>query len=470
MNIIGTDVSFYQDAPTTPGQIDFNKMKSSGASFTIIRAGQNTWVDSDLAYNMREAKLAGLPRGTYWYYDSRTDPKTQARLYISALNGDLGELPLWADLEERYGGPYGGWKHWYTFLEELKLLAPGKEIGIYTAPYYWMEFAPNATLNTASFQYFKQYPLWIANYTTAAQPMMVKPWDNWTFWQYTEKGDGLAMGVESLNIDMNYFNGDMSAFNTRFGLTASEPPVVVTPPVTDRFCYVKYDYDQQWPDFNNIYHVSRPTRNKAASRVESLPATAIFRNNRQSVPMTRDIQEWIHGMCWAGSPTMPVSEAKKSFYSLFRDDAYATNFAGTTTRADYINGTNLNKGLPLLIPMVCGGATLKIVGERRIGTEDCWAIETIDSTKSYRDFNPIAHPHLFYRPTNSARRKIMRTNALGVKVWTGKWTEIFSNPFSQYREKAIVPIMTVGTNVAYIPKWRVKVLLNGEKAPGLTRG
>ena len=58
-NLIGPDVSFYQDDPETPQGIDFRKMRAS-AGYVIIRAGQNAWVDSDFKINWREAKLAGL--------------------------------------------------------------------------------------------------------------------------------------------------------------------------------------------------------------------------------------------------------------------------------------------------------------------------------------------------------------------------------------------------------------------------
>ena len=76
-NAIGSDVSFYQDQPETPEHIDFVKMGKS-ADFVIIRAGQNLWVDRDFKLNWVAAKAAELPRGTYWFYDSRADLKRQA--------------------------------------------------------------------------------------------------------------------------------------------------------------------------------------------------------------------------------------------------------------------------------------------------------------------------------------------------------------------------------------------------------
>lgn len=218
-NLIGPDVSFYQDDPETPQGIDFFKMRAS-AGYVIIRAGQNLWVDTDFKGNWREAKLAGLPRGSYWFYDSRADPKRQAELWVQQFDGDLGELPLFGDFEETYNGPFKGWKNWYTFLERLKQLLPGKEISIYTGYYYWLENAPRPTYEASNLEYFHKYPLWIANYGNT-EPMVPKPWakNEWLLWQFTDNGIGGLYGVESGNIDLNYFNGDLNAFRIRFNLS-----------------------------------------------------------------------------------------------------------------------------------------------------------------------------------------------------------------------------------------------------------
>ena len=221
-NAIGPDISFYQDDPDTPEHVNFVKMKQA-ADFVIIRAGQNLWPDRDFARNWAAAKEAGLPRGTYWFYDSRADPKRQAELWVDIMDDDLGELPLFADFEEAYGGPHKGWRKWYDFLKRLKELVGEKEIAIYTAFYYWRDNAPNPNTDPQNLEYFHQYPLWIANYGVS-EPSIPKPWgaNEWLFWQFTEVGDGELYGVESKGIDLDYFNGDAEDFRERFGIT--EPP------------------------------------------------------------------------------------------------------------------------------------------------------------------------------------------------------------------------------------------------------
>lgn len=224
-SIFGPDVSFYQDDPGTPQEINFERMNAT-VDFIIIRAGQNLWMDPDFKNNWRRAKEAGLPRGSYWFYDSRADPKQQAELWINLLNGDLGELPLFLDLEESYRGTFAGWQHWKTFLERLRALAGSKQIGVYTAYHYWQDNAPFS--QPTELEYFHRYPLWIANYGVT-QPLVPKPWagNEWLFWQFTASGDGPFYGAESLEIDLNNFNGDAQAFAQRFNVPVPDDP---TPP------------------------------------------------------------------------------------------------------------------------------------------------------------------------------------------------------------------------------------------------
>lgn len=232
-NIIGPDVSFYQDDPATPIGIDFKKMREL-AKYVIIRAGQNSWQDKCFNKNWSKAKLANLPRGSYWFYDSRVSPKKQAELWMEILGADRGELPLFADFEDEYRGPYGKWNDFYDFLETLNELAPEKEKAIYTAYYYWVERTISVGIPIQSLNYFKQYPLWIANYGVS-KPLVPKPWDDWTFWQFTAKGDGLLYGVESKNIDLNYFNGDENKFRKRFNLDEMSSSDIKKPSIEASF-------------------------------------------------------------------------------------------------------------------------------------------------------------------------------------------------------------------------------------------
>jgi len=222
-NIIVPDISFWQDADETPRLVDFHQMKSAGAMGVIIRAGQGSWIDPDFRYNWQKAKDAGLPRGTYWFYDSRSAPVNQAKLWLEIVGSDVPEMGYWLDLEEKYGGTYRGWTHWKSCLKYLRDARPGYgRVGVYTAPYYWTTYRPTEPLEL---QFFGSFPLWIANYGVT-QPTIPAPWtlDKTFWWQWTSKGDGLKYGAESLGIDLNYFNGTEEEFKSRYGGVPVPPP------------------------------------------------------------------------------------------------------------------------------------------------------------------------------------------------------------------------------------------------------
>lgn len=209
------DFSFWQDDPTTPQGIDFTQTRNQTRG-VILRAGQGSWQDNEFDISWANAKAAGLIRGSYWFYDSRTHPKRQAEKYAEVLGSDIGEMELWCDYEDRYGGKYGGWRNWYDFMENLKLLIPSANLGVYTGYYYWNEFAYGQ-------KYFGQYPLWIAWYNPAP-PLIPHIWKDWTYWQFTDDAPGREYGVESREIDLNYFNGSEADFTARYGL--GETPAV----------------------------------------------------------------------------------------------------------------------------------------------------------------------------------------------------------------------------------------------------
>lgn len=237
---------------------------------------------------------------------------------------------------------------------------------------------------------------------------------------------------------------------------------------------VNLDYDQLWPEHvieepKRRFHVSRPTRNGAVRKFKGLPAVARFMVDA-FVKMNRDIQHWMHGLCVDRVSDIPELEGKNSWASLMADDRFITNFFGSTTCADYINGTNLNKDDMKLQPSACGGAILKITGEGRVRGEDCWEFEAIDCLGDYRQFNPIDHWWKFYFPNNSMRVEIwQKSNGVIVppntsnSQWTGYYRENKADPFPQYRNRSIIPVWAVGTDKNYLAKWRIRILEPGER-------
>lgn len=213
------DISKWQNDISTPQYPNFDTMKQRGVLGVIMKAGQAGWIDRDFLVNWENAKKAGMPRGSYWFYDNKVDPKIQAQKYLSVYP-ESGELGLWLDLESRIDGPYRGWRNWYNFITYVQQMLPRAKIGIYTGHYYWREFTKLSGIPAQSLQWFKQFPLWIAAY--GGEPLPTEPWGNdWLIWQFTDLLDGKSYGVESNELDGNYFSGTKEEYYEYFGLTES---------------------------------------------------------------------------------------------------------------------------------------------------------------------------------------------------------------------------------------------------------
>ena len=229
----GMDVSHYEPV------IDWQAARDDGIKYVFVKTTQGIQEDAVFQRLWSEAKGI-MPRGGYHLYDGRfyfdiKKPQRQVEKFLQALNGDLGELPLVIDIEGVYatGAPYGGWKNWYSFIANLRDAIPAdKEIMIYTNRGTWDS---NAPVNEYELEWFTKYPLWVAEYNNLPEPMQLpRGFSEWLFYQYSETGifdwardfDNKRVGV-----DLNWFNGNLAAFNKRFGFVAEapEPPVDQTP-------------------------------------------------------------------------------------------------------------------------------------------------------------------------------------------------------------------------------------------------
>lgn len=99
MSYKGIDVSKYQ------GEIDWQKVKTDGVQFAVIRAGYGRELSQKDPYfekNYAAAKAVGLQVGAYWYSyaDSIEDAKTEAKTFLEAVKGKTFDLPVYYDVEE----------------------------------------------------------------------------------------------------------------------------------------------------------------------------------------------------------------------------------------------------------------------------------------------------------------------------------------------------------------------------------
>lgn len=217
---LGIDVSRWNDNNSTAQQMNFDKSVDQGAKFVFIKSSQALWADEDILYNWKSAKRAGLLRGAYHFLDWVADPKKQAQYAWSIIQSDPGELPPVIDFEYWNPPPANAFDKLWNYVVEMERLS-GKKPIIYTGAFFWQTYGTQADV-------WKNYPLWIASYTSQgymeSNVVKLTPWDTWTFWQYTSKGNGPLFGAESLNIDLNVFPGTFDELKVFAGIeTIPEP-------------------------------------------------------------------------------------------------------------------------------------------------------------------------------------------------------------------------------------------------------
>lgn len=200
MYLLGADVSKWQ------GKINFQTMREGGAEFVFIRASQGKTTDTKFQENRAGAKVAGLQRGFYHFLVWHISGKEQADYFWNLIKDDSGELAPVVDFEPvpRIPTPSNASEILKEFLQEIEILS-GKIPTIYTGAFFWQEHGGDDIT-------WGRYGLWVGSYTAEnyldlSMRIRLTPWGKWTFWQWTDRGDGKKFGAESKQIDLNYFNG-----------------------------------------------------------------------------------------------------------------------------------------------------------------------------------------------------------------------------------------------------------------------
>lgn len=219
--IKGIDVSTYQDASTTPKRIDWTRPALYDVKFVINRAVFVAAKDDDFDYNWEQQRGKYL-RGAYgfWgYWPGASSIDAQVRALVDALKNDPGEMPvIWADVEKA-SSSYPDIPDRTTALPLLERYMKGIEDGLGKGTGIYTNLAGIFKLSPIP-QWLLDKPLWFAwpftppagetaeEYIerTGLRPP-VKGWPSYKIWQYSWKGPGLQMGMESHGLDMNYFNG-----------------------------------------------------------------------------------------------------------------------------------------------------------------------------------------------------------------------------------------------------------------------
>jgi lysozyme len=185
----GIDVSDYQ------GNVVWYTVANDGISYAFAKATEGvTFVADTFSANWTGMKSAGIIRGAYHFFRPQSDAKAQAENFLNVVKFAPGDLPPVLDIESTGGMStstiVAGMTTWISIVEQATKRKPI----IYTYPGFWD--------NLGGPRNFVNYPLWIAHYTTDAEPWVTGGWDTWTIWQYTDSGS--VRGVPG-GVDVNRF-------------------------------------------------------------------------------------------------------------------------------------------------------------------------------------------------------------------------------------------------------------------------
>lgn len=194
----GVDVSRWQ------GEIDWPRVRASGAAFAFIKATEGgDMLDPRFAENWRAARDAGVLRGAYHFYYFCRPAAEQLAWFIRHVPKERGALPPVLDVEwnghsptcRRRPPPETVRAEMAVFLAGLRRHY-GRSPIVYTPP-----------------DFYRDNELWRVGGVTfwlrsvAGHPETVYPGQDWGFWQYT--GTGVVPGIRG-PADINVFAGDPS--------------------------------------------------------------------------------------------------------------------------------------------------------------------------------------------------------------------------------------------------------------------
>ncbi len=192
---MGVDVSEFH------GVIDWEKVKSAGVEFAIIRIGGRGWgqegrlyADSKAQQYYEGAKAAGLEVGVYFFSQavSVTEALEEARFALSLMEGWQLELPVVFDWEYISSSARTANVNARTLTDCALAFCDAVEDAGFQAMVY---FNPSQAKYRMYLEELTIYPFWLAMYDAPMNyPYEVE------YWQYTE--DGSVPGIEG-DVDIN---------------------------------------------------------------------------------------------------------------------------------------------------------------------------------------------------------------------------------------------------------------------------
>ena len=202
--IKGIDVSHWR------GEIDWAQVAQSGVKFAFCKSsGGVSYADPTYKRNIQGCKDNGIIYGAYHYFYPFLGGRKQAEYFISVI-GDDYQLPPVIDSERAYGESYATVaQRTLEALQEVERLTGTKPL-LYCGSWFGSKLG-----------LCHEYDLWLAHYTTG-NPGVPAAWDNWTFWQYSERGK--VPGVPGY-CDLNWWHGTLLQLQKYANIQQEEPEI-----------------------------------------------------------------------------------------------------------------------------------------------------------------------------------------------------------------------------------------------------
>ncbi|RGI70672.1 hypothetical protein DXD93_07465 [Ruminococcus bromii] len=184
------------DISTWQGYVDFNKVKSAGYNYVILRAGfgrEYSQKDNTFERNYANAKAAGIKVGVYWfsYSTSPSDAYREANACLYCLNGKRLDMPVYYDLEYQPAMSMSNSNYTQMALNFCSTIKKaGYKSGVYSSASVYGYLLNRQTLINNGVS------IWNAQWSSYCSV----PCD---IWQYSEKGQ--VNGI-SASVDMNYIH------------------------------------------------------------------------------------------------------------------------------------------------------------------------------------------------------------------------------------------------------------------------
>jgi lysozyme len=212
MFVRGVDVSHHQ------GEVKWPLVAATEVRFAYAKATEGKrFRDPAFGANWPGIKSAGLRRGAYHFFRPAHPLTAQIDFFASVVGSlDPTDLAPMLDIEEV--ATESGGDQWDAIAPEERVPLILNALGVLEAQLgrrpivYVRRGFVSAKLPNA--QGLAAYPLWIAHYTDATQPITPLVWDRWTIWQHSEKGQ--VAGIDG-HVDLDQFNGGLDELDAMLG-------------------------------------------------------------------------------------------------------------------------------------------------------------------------------------------------------------------------------------------------------------